>query len=236
MQATSPHADSAKRRRHARVVLKTGFVALAVALLAGCGTGGGESSQSSSPLPTPTFGSLEIPDPSGSNNWTTFSTSNPPAEVLPTRGRAVRLFYNAPAGSIFSVSLRELATATLPSVTTTLTQNSGTPAAPGAGFFQILSENPSSSQAIYHMYVRAPASLTTNPANFDILVVNQSASSNATDSSPMVVMLRARKIYTVAVTVTGDGKVTSQPGESSAVHPPWAIPSRTAASTSARAR
>ena len=62
------------------------------------------------------------------------------------------------------------------------------------------------------MYVRAPASLTTNPANFDILVVNQSASSNATDSSPMVVMLRARKIYTVAVTVTGDGKVTSQPG------------------------
>lgn len=212
MQAPSSHAVTNSRPRRLRVVRNIGIVALAVVVLgAGCG---GNNSTGTSQLPTPIFGQLSIPDPSGSNQWIQFATINPPpAEVLPTRGRAVRFWYQAPVGSIFAVSIRELATSSMPAVTTPLTQNNGTPAPPEAGYFQILSENPNtgSSQAIYNMYVRAPMSLTTNPANFDILVVNQSQRSNATDSSPMVVALRARKIYTVSVAVTGNGLVVSDP-------------------------
>ncbi len=182
-----------------------------VPAFAGCGDddGGGGVTQ----LATPTFSVLEIPDPSDGTGWSTFTTNNPPAQVLPpTRGRGVRLFFSAPIGSsAFSVSLREVATATLPAVTTPLTQNYGTLAPAGAGYFEILSANLNSDPAIYHMYVRAPAALTTNPANYDILVVNQSLRNDRTDSAAMVVPLRARKITGVVVTVTGNGHVTSNP-------------------------
>ena len=205
MQAPSPHAVWTNRtRKHARVVLTTGFVALAVAL-AGCGGGSGTSTGAQ--VAAPTFGELELPDPSAASNWSTFSTSNPPAEVLPTRGRAVRLWFYAPAGSVFAVSLRDLAGTTV----ATLPQNSGGQPPSEAGYFEILSEDANQNPAKFHMHVRAPLALA-DPANYDILVVHQSLRTDVADSNPMVVALRARKVYTVTVTVTGDGKVTSSPG------------------------
>jgi hypothetical protein len=107
-------------KRKARRFLAGACVALAGAALAGCGGGGGAVTQ----RPTPTFGSLEIPDPSGSNNWATFSTNAPPAAVLPTRGRGVRVNFYAPVGSVFGVSLRDLTGMSV----ATLTENTGTPA------------------------------------------------------------------------------------------------------------
>jgi hypothetical protein len=190
-------------KRKARLLLVGAFVALAGAALVGCGGGGGAVTQ----RPTPTFGSLEIPDPSGSNNWATFSTNAPPAAVLPTRGRGVRVNFYAPVGSVFAVSLRDLTGMSV----ATLTENTGTPAPPGAGYFQIFDQHPSGSQAIYRMYVRAPLSLV-DPANYDILVVDRSLRSDQTDSNPMIVVLRHRPVFTVTVEVIGSGHVTSNPG------------------------
>jgi hypothetical protein len=205
MKVCSLHTSIHRSGRTAWLALIAAFVALVVPVLAGCGPGGG--SNTTTQLPTPTLNALEIPD---NNNWSTHPISNQPAEVLPTRGRGVRLVYSAPFGSVFAVSLRELDPSTMASVTTPLTQNYGTPAPPDAGYFQILNET-ASSPAVYHMYVRAPASLMTNPMNFDILVVNHSLRTDQTDSTPMVVSLRARKVFTVTVTVAGDGHVTSSP-------------------------
>jgi hypothetical protein len=99
-------------------------------------------------------------------------------------------------------------------VLTSLPENSGSPAQPDDGFFSIAGVNPNApigGEAIYTMYVRAPASLMSNPANYDILVVNQSTRTDASDSDAMVVPLRARKVFVVDVTVTGNGQVTSNP-------------------------
>jgi hypothetical protein len=195
-------ADSWSKRK-ARLFLAAVSIALVVAALAGCGGGGGPVTQRSAP----TFGSLEIPDPSGSNNWATYSTNSPPAAVLPTRGRGVRVNFYAPVGSVFGVSLRDpTGTSVAP-----LTENTGTPAPPEAGYFQIFDEHPSGSQAIYRMYVRAPLSLM-DPGNYDILIVDRSLRSDQTDSNPMVVPLRHRPVYTLTVEVIGDGHVTSNPG------------------------
>lgn len=180
--------------RNARAALS----ALAVVLLAGCNT-----VPRSGPLPTPTFSTLEIPNPAG--GWMTFSTSSPPPEILPTKGRAVRLWFYAPVGSTFEVSLRAL-----DGTSTVLPQNHGTPAPPEAGYFQIVGENVNLNPPLYTMYVRAPSSLL-DPANYDVLVVNKSLRTDVTDSSPMVVALRQRKVFTVTVKVNGNGHVTSNP-------------------------
>ena len=184
--------------RDARVFVAA-FAALAVALLAGCNN----QPPRSGPLPTPTWGELEIPDPAG--GWMTFSTSSPPPEILPTRGRAVRLWFYAPVGSTFDVSLRAL-----DGTVTMLTENHGTPAAPETGYFQIVDENVHLNPPAYTMYVRAPLDLA-DPANYDILVVNKSLRTDVTDSSPMIVPLRQKKVFTVTVVVSGNGHVTSNP-------------------------
>ena len=157
--------------------------------------------------PAPTLRSLEIPDPSGSNNWATYSTNSPPAAVLPTRGRGVRVNFYAPVGGVFGVSLRDLTGTSV----ATLTENTGTPAPPEDGYFQTIHALQSGSQAIYRMYVRAPSSLM-DPANYDIEVVDRSVRSDQSNSKPMVVPLRNRPVYTVTVEVIGSGHVTSSPG------------------------
>ncbi|MET0985952.1 MAG: hypothetical protein ABW034_11145 [Steroidobacteraceae bacterium] len=160
----------------------------------------------SGPLEAPIFRQLSIPDPAGSNAWSTFSTSSPPAEVLPTRGRGVRVAFVAPVGSTFSVALR-----TLDGTSTPLTENQAAPAPPEAGYFQVISVNANLNPPLYTMYVRAPQALS-DPANYDVMVVNRSLSSDVTDSAPMVVVLRQRKVFTVTVRVEGSGHVTSNPG------------------------
>jgi hypothetical protein len=184
-------------RTSPRLRLCAAALALVVAA-SGCGGG-----NNSTPIATPTFGQLEIPDPSGSNNWTTYSTSAPPPRVLPTRGRGVRLRFYAPQQSAFAVSLRDVNGATVANVPF----NSGQPAPPEAGYFQIIEERPDGDDAIYHMYVRAPQSLA-DPANYDILVAVRTGGG---DGSPMVVVLRQRPVFTVTVRVVGSGRVVSTP-------------------------
>lgn len=172
------------------------LVALTGVLIAGC-----DGTPPATSLATPTFGTLELPNPSAANGWASYQPISPPPPVLPTRGRGVRFYFFAPAGSTFNVSLRGL-----DGTLTPLTENHGTPAPPEEGYFQIISENPSPNPAIYLMYVRAPL---TNFTNFDILVVNHSLRTDTTDSAPMVVSLRQRKVFTITVRVEGSGHVTS---------------------------
>ena len=198
---TSPSHCSSSRNA-ARLLLLGAAVALAFAALTACG---GSTTAGVTQLPAPTFGSLELPNPSAGNGWATYSTSSPPAEVLPVRGRAVRINFYAPLGSAFTVSLRDL----MGTSVATLAENTATPAPPpDDGYFQIEAVNPSASQAIYTMYVRAPAGLAA-PGDYDIVVVNRSLRTDQTDSVPMVVPLRHRKLFTVTVKVIGPGHVTT---------------------------
>ena len=175
------------------------IVAFAAFVVAGCNGGDPPAGQ----RPTPTLTRLETPDRIA-NAWVVTPFPPPPA-VLPTRGRGVRLTLTAPQNSEFAVSIRGLDGSITP-----LPRNSGTPAAPEAGYFQIIGTSPSGGAASYVMYVRAPASLS-DPANYDVLVVDQSLRTNVTDSNPMVVGLRRRPTFTVTVNVVGNGRVTSNP-------------------------
>lgn len=177
-------------------------IVLACALLAGCPN---NNTPSSGPLPTPIFIQFEIPDPNGANTWLVSSTISPPPEVLPTRGRGVRVSFSAAVGSSFSVSLRALDGSLTP-----LPENQGTPAPPEDGYFQIRSVDVNAAPPIYHLYLRAPLALG-DPANFDVLIVTRSLRTDVTDSAPLVVSLRQRKIFTVTVQVNGNGHVTSNP-------------------------
>jgi hypothetical protein len=170
-------------------------------MLAACGPEDGNGTV----IEAPTYAQLQIPTPASTSGWGSFTTNAPPPQVLPTRGRAVRIYFYAPAQSAFGVSLREL-----DGTVTSLPFNSGTPTPPEAGYFQILNEDPASNPAnpsLYYMHVRAPLSLK-DPANWDVEVVRRTS---AGTSSPMVVPLRARKVWRVTVTVNGNGRVVSSP-------------------------
>jgi len=205
MNVPSRRASTSPIRRTSRPFQAAALVALAVTVVVGCGGGGGGGGNNG-PVAAPSFTSLEIPGPLGSNSWNTVNNLSPPPEVLPTNGRAVRLNFDAPGGSVFNVSLRDPASG----VVTTLSQNTGGNPAPESGFFSIVNEDVSTTPAKFLMYVRAPE-LLSDPVNFDIQVVHQSLRTDMTDSSPMVVPLRRRKVFVVNVTVQGDGHVTSTP-------------------------
>ena len=186
------------------LLMQSGTIVCVAVVLSGCG--GGSPPPASGKAAKPTFVQLHIPNPTG--GWGAFSMNLPPFEVLPTRGRAVRILFNAPGGSMFNVSLAE------PSGTVTaLTQTSGTPpgGVPDAGFFSIVNQNVNTNPAVYTMYVRAPVTLV-DPTRFDINVVNKSFQTNILNSDPMIVRLGQRKVFDVTVTVLGNGRVTSNPG------------------------
>lgn len=166
-------------------------------LLTGC-----PSVPRSGKLETPTFSTLEIPKPAG--GWTTW-TSQRPYEVLPTRGRVLRVWFYAPVGSSFAVTLRAP-----DGVLTPLAQNFNTPEPPETGFFQIVSVNAALSPPLYTAHIRPPLSLP-DQGNFDVLITNKSLRTDVTDSDPLIVPFAQRKIFTVSVQITGNGHVTSNP-------------------------
>jgi hypothetical protein len=172
--------------------------AAALALLTGC-----PNIPRSGQLEKPVLSSLEIPTATGS--WSTYSTSVPPSEVLPTRGRVLRLRFYAPVGSSFGITLRS------PDGTETmLPQNSGAALPAENGFFEIINVNTAVNPPLYLAHIRSPLSLM-DPANFDVLVVNKSLRTDVTDSDALVVRLGQRKVFTVTVQVSGNGHVTSNP-------------------------
>jgi len=184
----------------ARQTAVTVFMALA---LSGCDSCPPDPNPTT---PAPVFGQLQLANPSAGGGWASH-TFTPPALVLPARGRGVRIVFTIKGLHSFLVSLRE------PNNTlTSLPQNpSGGVQAPTAGFFEIVDVNTANQDPIYTMYVRAPSSLAS-PSVYDIEVVTQSSTSGVPNSAPMVVRLGARPIFTVTVSVTGNGHVTSSPG------------------------
>lgn len=172
-------------------------LAAALALLTGC-----PSVPRSGALPTPVFSVLEIPQANG--GWTTYS-SVWPMEVLPTRGRNLRVWFSAPLGSTFSVGLRE------PDGTLTdLPQSQGAPVPSAQGFFQVISVNSAVNPPMYLVQLRSPLAMTS-PAMFNVEIVNKTLRTDVTDSAPMVVRLAQIKVFTVTVAVSGNGHVTSNP-------------------------
>lgn len=178
---------------------RTFALVLAGALLAACNGMPPASTQ----LATPVFVELQTPDASG--GWATTTSLTPAPAVLPTRGRGVRVAFTAPANSQFAVALR-----TPDGTATPVPQNPGTPAPPEAGYFQVMSVDNTRSPPLYRLYVRAPAALT-DPANYAVEIVNQSARTDVADSAPLVVGLRQRPVFTVTVRVVGPGRVVSNP-------------------------
>jgi hypothetical protein len=123
----------------------------------------------------------------------------PTPEVLPTRGRAVRVSFTAPVGSAFGVGLR-----TPDGTLTPLPENSGpAPTAPEAGYFNIVSVDTSANPPLYVLYTRAPATVLM-ATSYNIEIVNKSQNTNRTDSLP-------RRDFRIVVTVNGDGHVESTP-------------------------
>jgi hypothetical protein len=179
--------------------LRIWVMAVAVlALLTGC-----PNIPRSGALEKPVLSSLEIPTATGS--WSTYSTSVPPSEVLPTRGRVLRLRLYAPVGSSFGVTLKS------PDGTETmLQQNFGAVVPADIGYFEIVSVNTALNPPLYLVHIRSPLSLM-DPANFDVLVVNRSLRTDVTDSDALIVRLGQRKVFTVTVQISGNGHVTSNP-------------------------
>ena len=173
--ALQPTPNHHRRVVTARALLVV-FAALGASLLAGC-----QNLPAGGKLTTPVFRSLEVPTltPGG---WVAYPYP-PRAEVLPTRGRAVRLWFDAPVGSSFGVTLKS------PNGTLTpLRQNSGTPEPPETGYFQVVSEDVGKNPPRYTLLVRAPVSLA-DPVNYVIQVVRRSLRTDVTDSDVMEVDL-----------------------------------------------
>lgn len=161
------------------------------------GGGGGGGGQAAAPV----FTSLEVPS---AGSWTTATASGGVFPVLPLPGRGVRIHFTAPLGSTYGVTFVE------PDGTrTAVAENSGTPAPPAAGYFQILATTAASPPA-WTMYVRAPQGLQS-PENYQIWVVNLGGAARVTESGPMIVDLDPRPRFTVTVRVEGGGLVTSNP-------------------------
>lgn len=186
------------------------FVVSVSAALSGCptpvpGPSPGPTPAPLSPLPPPSIRYFEIPDPNGANAWLPSSQFSPPAEVLPVKGRGLRIYFTAPIGSTFGVTLRAPNGALTP-----LPENRGNPAPADDGYFQIANVNTSATPVVYQMYVRAPLSLA-DAANYDVLTITRSLRTDVTDSAPMILSLRKRKVFTVTVAVKGAGNVSSIP-------------------------
>jgi hypothetical protein len=176
-------------------------ILLSAVLLATCTAG---QCPPPGPAVTPQFATLSVPDTAGS--WSTATAAGSVFAVLPVRGRAVRVYFYAPLGGSYRVTLRE------PDGTeTALGENHHTPAPADAGFFEILDVNPNTNSPTWTMYVRAPTAMNS-PVNYDILVVNLGGGAKVNESAPMVVDLDPRPRFTVSIRVTGDGHVTSNPG------------------------
>lgn len=202
--STRPFADNAMRRHeenamHGRMNAWTIAACAALALMAACKT---DEAPRSGPLETPVFADLETPGPN--NTWDTITNLTPAPAILPTRGRGVRIGVKAPVGSTLAVSIRSGTGAPV-----ALAQNTGSPAPPEAGYFQVVSTSPAS-PPVYRLYVRVPLALA-DPANYTIDIVNKSLRTDVTDSAPLSVALSMRTIFTVSVAIMGSGRVISNP-------------------------
>jgi hypothetical protein len=186
------------RRTTSTTVFNVALAAVVSVVLASCGpsTAGGK-------LATPTLVIVKVPDLNAVGTWLPVSA---PLEVLPTKGRGVQILFTAPVGSVFSVSLRALNGGAV----TPLTENTGTQPPPDAGYFQIVNVDPANNPPTYTMYVRAPVAIP-DPVNYEVLIVNHTLRTDSTDSDPLVVTLRKKKIFMVTVTVNGSGHVVSTP-------------------------
>lgn len=170
----------------------------AMLLLAGCPPTSNPGTPSA-PIPPPTL--VQVLAPDESNAWAAVDMST--GEALPTRGRGVRLIVTSPLGSVFGVAIVS-GTARVE-----LDQNRGTPAPPEAGYFQVIEASPDNPSTVT-LYVRAPEALPS-PTDFTIEVVHKSLRTDVGDSTPLSIALHRKPVFSVSVTVTGSGHVTSNP-------------------------
>lgn len=148
--------------------------------------------------PPLTFTLLQTP--TGPGGWVGHNARGGVFQVLPVQGRGVRIYFTAPVGSVFSVTIVSAG------VVTTLVQNDGTPAPPDDGYFQVAITDPNTNPPSYRMFVRAPANLA-DPNNYTITIASISGGASG---GPIVVTL-GPPTFIVNVSVQGGGHVTSNP-------------------------
>ena len=181
--------------RLARQALVLACMTLGFASCNGGGSGGGK-------LATPTLVIVKIPDLITPGAWLAVSA---PFEVLPTKGRGVQVLFTAPVGSVFTVSLRAPNGSVTP-----LTENTGTQPPARRGLLPDRHRGSRTESADLHD-VCARASGIGRPGEFRDPHRQSHAATDSTDSDPLSVSLRKKKIFTVTVTVNGSGHVISTP-------------------------
>lgn len=173
---------------------------LAALMLAAC-----SESEQTGPLDTPALVRVEEPQGTG---WAPVTVAGPPAnvtvkaQVMPVR--AVRVVFTGPLGS-YEPSVQTLSGATVVGI-----PGGRASAAPDGSHFEIASVDANTSPPTHTMFVQLPTDIE-DPLGFFLRIINRSQSSNRTDSAPLVIEFARRPLYTVSVTVIGDGRVTSNP-------------------------
>lgn len=163
-----------------------------------------ESNQTG-PLETPVLVRVEEPVGTG---WGPVTLAGPPANVttkapvMPVR--SVRVVFTGPLGN-YEPSVQTLSGSTVISI-----PKGRASAAADGSHYEIASVDANTSPPTHTMFVQLPSDLE-DPLNFFLRVVSRSQSSNRTDSAPLVIEVTRRPVYTVSVTVVGDGRVTSNP-------------------------
>lgn len=173
---------------------------LVALLLAAC-----SESEQTGPLDTPVLVRVEEPQGTG---WVPVTLAGPPVNVIPRAQvmpvRAVRVVFTGPLGN-YEPSVQALSGTTVVSIP----RGGGSPA-PDGSFYEIANVDANTSPPTHTMFVQLPTDIE-DPLGFFLRVVNRSQSSNRTDSAPLVIEFARRPLYTVSVTVVGDGRVTSNP-------------------------
>ena len=173
---------------------------LVALMLAAC-----SESEQTGPLDTPVL--VRVEEPQGTS-WAPVTLAGPPAnvtvkaQVMPVR--VVRIVFTGPLGS-YEPSVQTLSGTTVVSI-----PRGRAAAAADGSYHEIANVDANTTPPTHTMFVQLPTDIE-DPLGFFLRVVNRSQSSNRTDSAPLVIEFARRPLYTVSVTVVGDGRVTSNP-------------------------
>lgn len=160
------------------------------------------ASEGTGPLETPVLVRIEEPQGNGWAPVTLVGLTRPDAQVMPVR--AVRLVFTGPLGT-YEPSVQSLDG----QVVVPIPSGRNAAAADGS-YYEMAGVDANTSPPTHTMFIRLPSDLP-DTLNFTLRLQNRSLNSNRTSSDFLVVQVSRRPIYTVSVTVTGNGRVTSNP-------------------------
>lgn len=160
------------------------------------------ASEGTGPLETPVLVRVEEPQGNGWAPVTLAGLTRPDAQVMPVR--AVRLVFTGPLGT-YEPSVQSLDGQVVIPI-----PSGRSAAAPDGSYYEMAGVDANTSPPTHTMFIRLPSDLP-DTLNFNLRLQNRSLNSNRTSSNFLLVQVSRRPLYTVSVTVTGNGRVTSNP-------------------------